>query len=62
MLEFVEKDFAEKVLASMLAISFILVTLVLFLMRCLSGVDWFLPEILRIIFQTVLVDELSLFR
>ena len=54
MLEFVEEEFAEKVSTNVLAISFILMTWLLFLMRCFSGVDWFLPEILRIIFQLCL--------
>ena len=45
MLEFVEEEFTKKASASVLAISFILVTWAFFLMRCLSGVEWFLSEI-----------------
>ena len=62
-LEVLEKEFVEKVSASVSALSFILVIWTLFLMRCLKGVGWFLPSILHTIFQTVfvLVEEFSWF-
>ena len=62
-LEFLEEEFVEKVSASVSVISFILVIWMLFLMRILRVVGWFLPGIFRTIFQTVffLVEEFSWF-
>ena len=63
MLAFLEEEFVEKVSVSVSAISFILVTSALFLMRNFRGVDRAFPEIFRVIFQTVvdLGEELSWF-